>query len=111
MEEIIIYVREKLPIIIAYLIMFAEIIGQIFLKKFFKKGKLFLLGRVKTASEDFVSATNKLIQQKSEWDNDKAELQNTINVQNEKINKIEKTLKAYAKSTKGKTKETKSAVE
>ena len=49
MEKIMIYVNDKLPIIIAYLIIFAEIVGQMLLKKFFNKEKGFLHTKVKTA--------------------------------------------------------------
>lgn len=37
MEEVMIFVQEKLPIIIAYMLVLAECVGQVFLKKFTKK--------------------------------------------------------------------------
>ena len=105
MEKISIYVNDKLPIIIAYLIIFSEIVGQMLLKKFFNKEKGFLHTKVKTASDglekaikELAAAKAELDTYKSEWEKEKAELNEHITQQAKKILKIERALKHYAKT-------------
>lgn len=98
MEKIMIYVNDKLPIIIAYLIIFAEIVGQMLLKKFFNKEKGFLHTKVKTASDSLSAARKELEHERAEWNKERAELHNTINSQEKRLTKIERALKRYAKT-------------
>lgn len=104
MEEIITYVNEKLPIIIAYLIILAEMVGQMFLKKFFNKTKESLHLKVNTASDNLDGAKDEFKKEKAEWQKqreaqeiEKAKLYARIDEQNNRIAKIEKALKRYGK--------------
>ncbi len=107
MEKIMIYVNDKLPIIIAYLIIFAEIVGQMLLKKFFNKEKGFLHTKVKTAFDSLGAARDELEHERAEWNKERAELHNTINAQEKRLNKIERALKRYAKTGETPKEETK----
>lgn len=97
MEEIMIYIQEQLPIIVAYLIVFAECIGQILLKKLFKKDGRVQKEFVINKASDVEKVKNELLQEKAEWQKEKQELYKDLTAQAEKISKIEKALKNYAK--------------
>ena len=104
MEEIILYVNEKLSIIIAYLIIFVEMVGQMFLKKFFNKTKESLHLKVNTASGSLDKAKKEFEEEKAEWQKqremqeiEKAKLYARIDEQDNEIAKIKKALKRYGK--------------
>lgn len=102
MEEVMIFVQEKLPIIIAYMLVLAECVGQVFLKKFTKKHgreqQSFVVEKaneVKAIREEMVKKEAAWDKEREEWQKEKAEMRQNIAAQTERINKIEKALKVY----------------
>ena len=88
---------DNLPIAIAYLLVIAECVGQVFLKKFFKKDrqiqKTFIIGK----TDEVHKIKQELLREREEWQKEKAEMRQIIAAQAEQINKIEKALKVYTR--------------